>query len=377
MRTLSYGALAIGVAPGSDGHLAWLEEFLCPPFAAASDAAPDVTVALVVDAARHRAEAERWSARDAIDGFAREAIDCFALDSTVLALPVRDDADGTFVLHDEQFGTFYRVDRAARLVEVLAGRDRPALRTPLMRIVREIAMNHARRRGELFVHAASIARDGRAALICGVKNAGKTTVLVHAMTTLGAGYLGNDRAVVTFDDAVPRVRGMPSIVTVRPPTLALLPELRVRLEASGYHSRATLAEVAAGTAAPAALFSDGRTGLTPLQLARLAGTERVAEATAHAIAFPRVTQRPGPLRVRPLDRVVAAERLAGSAWDGSNLNHLAAALDFENGSPLTGPSWHERCARLVARVRAYEIELGTDAYADAAASRAELERLFA
>jgi hypothetical protein len=368
-RGFAYGALVIGVAAEDDGHLAWLEEFLCPPFGAGDGTAPDVTVVLAVDPARHRTETEGWSAR--------EEIECFALDSAVLSLPVRHEADGAFVVRDEQFGTFYRIDRAARRVEVLAPRDRPALRTPLMRIVREIAMNHARRRGELFVHAASIAIDGRAALLCGVKNAGKTTLLVHAMTTLGAGFLGNDRAVVTFDDATPRVRGMPSIVTVRPPTLALLPEFRDRLEASGYHSRATLAELADGTAPPPVPFSDGRTGLTPLQLARLAGTESIAAATAHAIAFPRVTGRPGPLRVRPLDTAVAAERLAGSAWDGSNLNHVATGLDFEHDAPRTVPSWQDRCARLVARVRAYEVELGTDAYADAAASRAELGRIFA
>lgn len=368
-RTLAYGALGIGVVAENDGHLAWLEEFLLPTFVAGDAGAPDVTVALVVDKPRHRAETEAWSARGEID--------CFALDSTVLSLPVRHEAGGAFVVRDEQFGTFYRVDRAARRVEVLTHRDRPALRTPLMRIVREIAMNHARRRGELFLHAASIAVDGRAALFCGVKNAGKTTLLVHAMTALGAGYLGNDRAVVTFDDALPRVRGMPSIVTVRPPTLGLLPAFRERLDASGYHSRATLAELVDGTASPPVTFSDGRTGLTPLQLARLAGSERVVAATAHAIAFPSVTGRPGPLRVRPLDTAVAAERLAGSAWDGSNLNRIAAALDFEHDAPLTAPSWQDRCARLVAHVSAWEIELGTEAYADAAASRAELGRLFA
>lgn len=372
-RSFAYGALAIGVAAADDGHLAWLEEFLAPPFVVGDDerhgGAPDVTVALVVDAPRHRLETAGWSARDELD--------CFALDSTVLSLPVRPEPDGAFVVRDEQFGTFYRVDRAARQVEVLAHRDRPALRTPLMRIVREIAMNHARRRGELFVHASSIAVEGRAALFCGVKNAGKTTLLIHTMTTLGAGFLGNDRAVVTFDDATTRVRGMPSIVTVRPPTLALLPAFRARLDASGYHSRATLTELAGGTAPPPVPFSDGRRGLTPLQLARLADTEPVAAATAHAIAFPRVTGRPGPLRVRPLDSTVAAERLAGSAWDGSNLNYVAAGLDFEHEAPLPAPSWQERCARLVAGVRAYEIELGTDAYADAAASRAELGRLFA
>lgn len=370
-RSLAYGALTIGVETESthaDGHLAWLEEFLCPPFVAGDVAVPDVTVALVVDRRRHQAATSAWTAR--------EEIDCFALDSTVLSLPVRHESDAAFVVRDEQFGTFYRIDRAARRVEVLAHRDRPALRTPLMRIVREIAMNHARRRGELFVHAASIACNGRAALLCGVKNAGKTTLLIHALTTLGAGYLGNDRAIVTFDDSVARVRGMPSIVTVRAPTLTLLPAFRDRLTASGYHSRATLAEVAAGTASDPVPFSDGRSGLTPRQLARLAGSACVSEATAHALAFPRVTGRPGPLRVRPLDTAVAAERLAGSAWDGSNLNRIASALDFESAAPLGPPSWHERCARLITQVRAYEIELGTDAYADADASRAELARLF-
>lgn len=367
-RSLAYGALTIGVETEGDGHLAWLEEFLCPPFVAGDVAVSDVTVALVVDRRRHEAETGGWTAR--------EEIDCFALDSTVLSLPVRRESDAALVVRDEQFGTFYRIDRAARRVEVLAHRDRPALRTPLMRIVREIAMNHARRRGELFVHAASVACHDRAALLCGVKNAGKTTLLIHALTTLDAGYLGNDRAVVTFDGAVARVRGMPSIVTVRAPTLALLPAFRDRLTASGYHSRATLAEVAAGTASEPVPFSDGRTGLTPPQLVRLAGSTCVTEATAHAIAFPRVTGRPGPLRVRPLESAVAAERLAGSAWDGSNLNRIASALDFEGAAPLGAPSWQERCARLITQVRAYEVELGNDAYSDADASRAELGRLF-
>lgn len=368
-RGFAYGALTIGVAAEHDGHLAWLEEFLSPPFRAGGAGTPDVSVALVVDARRHATATESWSAS--------ATIDCFALDGSVLALPLRREAGGALVVRDEQFETFYRIEHAARRVEVLAQRDRAALRTPLMRIVREIAMNHARRRGELFVHAASIAYGGRGALFCGVKNAGKTTLLVHAMTALGAGCLGNDRAVVTFDDPIPCVRGMPSIVSVRPATLALLPDLRDRLQASGYHSRATLAEVAAGTAPPPVSFADGRVGLTPLQLARLTDSTPVAEATAHAIAFPSVTGRPGPLRVRPLDAAIAAERLARSVWDGSHLNRIASALDFERDAPLVAPSLAERCARLVARVRAYEIELGTEAYRDPNASRAELGRLFA
>ncbi len=369
MRIFEYADLAIGVAEDGGDHLAWLAEFLAPPFRVRGDGDPHVTVALVVDERRHRAETESWHAT--------EDVDCFALDSTVLRLPVRRESADVRLVRDEQFGVFYRVARAAPRVEVLAHRDRPALRTPLMRIVREIAMNRARRRGALFVHAASLAIDGRAVLLCGVKNAGKTTLLLHAMTTLGAAYLGNDRAVATFDDALPRIHGMPSIVTVRPPTLDLLPAFRDRLAASGYHSRATMAELAAGRAAPATTFSDGRIGLTPIQLAALAGVERVAAARAHAIAFPAVTRRPGPLRVRPLDPAVAAERLAGSAWDGSNLNRIATALDLATDARHEPPSWQARCARLVAHVRAYEIELGTDAYADPAASRAELERLFA
>jgi hypothetical protein len=369
MKVLAYDDLAIGVAADTSGHLAWLEEFLCPPFRAVPDAPAAVTITLTVDKRRHQAWARDW--RPAGD------VDCFALDSTVLHLPVRREPDGTLVVWDEQFVLFYRIDPQTRHVEVLAHRDRPALRTPLMRLVREVAMNHARRRGQLFLHAASVAVGGRAAVVCGVKNAGKTTLLLHLMSALGTDYVGNDRAVVGLDGDTPRLRGMPSIVTVRPPTLALLPEFRARLMASGYHSRATLAELAGGEPCPPATFSDGRYGLTPVQMAELVGAERVNEATAHSLAFPSVTRRPGPIRVRPLDRNVAATRLATSAWDGSNLNRIASALDFATAPSAGPPAWQALCERLVDQVRCYEVELGNEAYADVAVSRAELGKLFA
>jgi hypothetical protein len=113
--------------------------------------------------------------------------------------------------------------------------------------------------------------SGRAVLVLGPKEAGKTTLLLHVLATGDAELVTNDRALVHAPDAAaPRALGVPTFVRVRDGTLAIFPELARGLLATPrpyYYGLAELAALARdGGAAPAPRSTDGSVVMTPAQL---------------------------------------------------------------------------------------------------------------
>ncbi|HJQ85780.1 MAG TPA: hypothetical protein VKA21_16955, partial [Candidatus Binatia bacterium] len=196
---------------------AWLDEFLLPSFLPWTGEAADFAVRVRTEAAAHDAIA----ARRPPGTLAARPV--FALDREVVSHPSWIQS-GRTVLADERYGTFYVVGDEA--VEVVADPRVPLFRSGPMRVVREIAT--ARVLADptrLQLHAAALEVDGRAILIAGAKGAGKTTLLAYLAGAPRARILGNDRALLARRDGAITVRGVPTIVSVRPETRALLPAL--------------------------------------------------------------------------------------------------------------------------------------------------------
>jgi hypothetical protein len=187
----------------------------------------------------------------------------------------------------------------------------PALR----RLVRPTLQVALPARGAVAVHAAAVALDGRAVLVGGWSESGKTETAL-ALVERGAGFVsdkwtvvGEDRTAATF----------PITVGVRGWTLAHLPRLRAAL---GRGPRARLAAAGAARATGRLLRNDAldRAVMAADRVALAPSAVRAAYGGDHGPwrlplgALAVLTTVPGPgVQARPADPAWAAERLARAA----------------------------------------------------------------
>ena len=357
-RVFSFGDLGILVESVERSHLVWLEEFLEPQFETQAAGAHACRVCLVEDRVRYD---EAMAA-----GSAGGTLDAFALDTSVVSLPRWRGA--TTRLLDAQREVFYDIIGGPPLaITILSVPGNLKGRTALMRVVRELATNHAQRAGGLLLHASAFALGGQGVIVGGPKEVGKTTLLIHALRATSVEYVSNDRILVQ-PGAAPRARGVPTIVKLRQGTLDQFPALARRLATTGYYQRLTLEEAAARPAPSAGQRSDAPR-LSPAQLCRLLGVRARAECEIAVLVFPKVTGEPGVFTVERLSPAEVAVRLEG-AFFGIQPGRWASEVFTPGGEPPP-PDRAALAARgraLADHVRGVECRLGLNAYKSAQAA---------
>jgi len=369
---LRYEGLRIAVESTLASHLAWLEEFLTPAFTVGAPQPSDWRVTLHENDARYAAIVGQGPVPDALP------LACFGLDHDWIRLPRWRNAAGVRTVVDEQGGVAYEVDPVRRTV-VLTGEPRAlALRTALMRVVRELAMRCAQRRGGLFLHAAALAIGSRGLVLAGEKDAGKTTLLVNLLRHDAARYVANDRVLVGCSVATMPLRGMPTIVSIRPGTLEFFPHLHRQLVASGFNYRHTLQEAAATHDAVARPWRDGRFGVSPAQFCALLGVEQMGTCEISAVLFPRVVPEEPTIGLRQLGSRDAAQRLAATVFG------RAAPLEQESLWDSDAEVYRHHDELLIARVEhladrlpCFECRLGRNAHTSVSAATEIARRLVA
>ena len=228
-------------------------------------------------------------------------------------------------------------------------------------IFQEIAATRLRR-AHVDLHAASVEHRGRALLIAGPKGAGKTTLSFHLMRSHRCHLIANDRSFAGCEAAAPAVSGMPTVIRIRPPTLARFPELRNGVPPVARPYLYNLAEL--DTASRSEESPDAVDFmLAPNQLAARLGAGTRAAAPLGAIVFPQVCSEEATWALEPL----AAEDVVAGIY--ANLygaaNGERPATSFEE----LGGGQHHPSRRLVTAIAAgvagYRLRLGHNAYADA------------
>jgi hypothetical protein len=353
---LRCGPAAIEVLSQDAASLAWLAEFLAPAFGRTPTRRPHHRVFFDVAPARYAALQRRLRSAPT-----RE-IEGFGFDGHFSRHASFGDEEGRTWAYDPA-GAFIGVDEAAREILVVARRDAPRARLALMRVVRELAVSAQLRAGLLPVHGAAFAARGGAVLICGPKRAGKSSLLVHALTCGGA-FLSNDRVFVDAS-ARPRATPMPTIVMLREGTLSLFPSLRRDFERARYDRSRTLAECAPGVArrTPRARPGFDRPGISPAQLCDLLGAPMRAAAPVRALLFPRIDPRARGLALHRLAPARARSRLARPLMKPSHPMRLAALFSpARRRESVPATAERDACHQLASRVPAFECRLGPQAY---------------
>jgi len=368
---LAYNGLTIRVHSADSSHLSWLEEFLAPQFQRLEASAYECAVSLTANDQLFE-EVLRKGARP--DG---GLVDCFALDSTLVQLPLWGSPGPDRIIFDPPFRVFYIVNADGTESDVLSRPDSLAARISLMRVVREFAMNQSHRKGRLIIHGAAFAVGDRAVIVAGPKRVGKTTLLIHALRAEGAAYVSNDRVVVSYDGPVPRLHGMPTVVTIRAHTLEMFPDLMDRLLDRAYHSRLSLSEVRAARFRPVQTGASGQFYLSPAQFCDLLQVASLAQAQVGALVFPRVTGSAGAIEVERVSVEVAATRLRACLFSAHSAQKVSAvfAPRGERFSPDQRTLEH-LCHTLASHVPCFECRLGNGAYRSADSAARLIRDLF-
>jgi hypothetical protein len=302
-QTYGFLGTVISVVSDRESDIAWLREFLAPSFDPRPAEEADFTVEVSHDRARRAALiTTRPRGR-------RDRVACFALDREVVHHPAWTTA-GRVVVRDRRHGVYY-VLRDASVAVIAADRSQLA-RSGVMRVIREIATARALAApGNLQLHAAAVEIGGRGILFAGPKGSGKTTLLTYFLTATAARLISNDRvfAIRTFDGF--DLRGVPTIVSVRPGTQELLPGRFGHVPNTPSSYRFTLAEADRLLAAVGGTDGTTRLTLSPAQLARELSVAPATEATLDSIVFPEPHPDPSAFTIHRLTLEEAALGLRG------------------------------------------------------------------
>lgn len=363
----AYENLGIGVSSDEEACLEWLEEFFVPQFGVEDRVAADWEITVTLDSDRYERLAGLGPSRG-------EAL-CFALDTRDISLPLWNADSPAKVLFDEKRETFFLLESETRRITLLSRGDGGRFRIALMRVVRELAMNRAQQDGGVILHASAFSLGNKGVIVTGPKGAGKTTLLMYALQATPADYVSNDRVLLRLDGG-PRIRGIPTIVTLRDPTLRFFPPVLERLRESGYTIRLTGREASERPPAETAVKPGGRRSIGPNQFCDILEVESTAGARPAALVFPRLCDRSGPLRLNRLPTELAAARLYDALF---GVRKLRTTSPFFSDAPEQPAFDREKleaaCATLTSEVGCYECELGPDAYSENRSSQILVDQL--
>jgi hypothetical protein len=337
----------------------WVSEFLGPALVPAQ-APPDWQITLSPDARAYEEELSRRSG----DGEMRA---CFAFDQEVLAVPVWE-GNSNLTAHDARRSCFVRVRPGA--IELIGNSASRRWRSTLVLLLHELVAARLRST-DLELHAAAVGTEDGAVAIVGPKGAGKTTLSFNLLRPGLSRAIANDRVFVGIRSGAPAVRGVPTAVKIRPPTLTEFPELRSGIPPLERPYLYTVAElVAAGENGDA---PDGELFLSPAQVAHQLGVERAGSMEIACLAFPEVDPAASGCGIERLEPDDVRSRIVDNYYGRASGRHQATLFEeIEGGRGVPPPALADELSRVLP---GWRVVLGRDAYAEPDFGERLLDRL--
>jgi hypothetical protein len=283
-----FGKTSIEVDIDDPDVARWLAEFFTPWFSIKASTGTGLRV-------RVTSSREQFSALNHREMESKlQQIPCFGLDSKLISLPGWIESDGTTLIADKELGCYYRLQ--GNQVDVISRPQDRQARIGLMRVLRELATSRAFALIEMLdLHAAAFVFRGRAILLAGDKNIGKTTLLAHALTSCHTALMANDRVII--DVSRLQTYGVPTIVSVRNETEQTFPMLSNMMPRRAFlFHEGELASIDFAQVGAKRLLA-----LSPVQFGRQMGSRVEPWAPVGAILFPQISSSIPTLSLRPLD----------------------------------------------------------------------------
>lgn len=289
-------------------------------------------------------------------------MDSFILDTRIIKLSAWYSSTGESRIFDERFSVFYIINPQKLTVQLVTPSHNLKIRIALMRVIREFAMSKAINDGGVFIHGSAFSINQQGIIIAGRKRAGKTTLLLHNLHDSETQYVSNDRILISLTNTKVKIRGMPSIVSIEPSSLANFPQLQQDFFLSGFKSNLTENEAKINPVKPT-VKKQGKYSLTPGQLCSLLKTTAVSEVEAKAIIFPHITQSTGTIKLSKLSLEESVKKINTALLSqGCEKYQSDAFIPDSNTTKIDLETLKNPCQDLVSLIPCYQCELGTLAY---------------
>jgi hypothetical protein len=244
--------------------------------------------------------------------------------------------------------------------------DQGVARMTLLRVVRELTLHAA----GVCLHASAFVLSGVGVVVCGPKNAGKTTLLLQALGE-GAEYVTNDRLVVHQSEAGHlQLHGIPTVVSIRAGGIDRVPPAAARFRARPLWYKRTEAECDRWVAAegPAVIDADAQ-WFSSRQLCSTFAVRARAAVSPDILLFPAIDPLANGLVATAVSADEARHRLCSSV-----LGRGGVPEAFRRGAASAEVSSHSLSA-LAAIAPAYHVAVGPDAWIQPGAVGRLLRRL--
>jgi hypothetical protein len=346
--------LMTSVLSDDPSDLPWLRDFMAPGDLT-SGPQQGTNVVRRVSLESNSSLAREWRAKLS---HSSTAVAAYVLDTEVVNLPCDASKTSGVVAMDTRFGTIYRWYSAIDLQIYDGNEGRPdgrRARGALMRAVRELAMDHRWRKGGSFLHGAAVCISGKAILICGDKNSGKTSLLCAALLGLSnAELISNDRISVTRSNEGLLAASLPTVVSIRPGSQEVVPNLAARLE--------NLDRDYTGLRHSSNVKEQGYK-ITPAQMAAALEVPVREQAAVSAIIFSRIDGAADPFTLRRMDPSEARQRICGAAFAAKNLGRCSDFFSVpESGTFPTRNELTKRLDSATSGTPCFDLRMGPGLY---------------
>jgi len=346
----AHGSTIVDVAGNNFHDGVWLTELFCPWCKTTDHGKGDVCV-------RISRSDKAANDLDRTFGLTRSEmlrVPCFTLDTQTVILPGWKDADRLW-LADTEAHCFYGITYHAKSIDLVAGTNQPQARLGLLRLIRELIAGVVLSTKKVVdMHAAAFSVNGKGVLLAGSKGAGKTSLLCHVMGSTSAALLSNDRVFVHFEDTIPILRGVPTMVSIRPKTLDVFPILRTPCGSVRSAHKAK-------SSSPPGLH------LTPAEFAGRLSSGRVSSAVLHAIVLPEISDSLDTWSLELLSHSAAETLLESCLYGAANVRTETTVFGtFLREGGTTGLLPPKQVAHFLPNIPVYRCKLGPSAYRESA-----------
>lgn len=301
--------------------------------------------------------------------------DVFALDNKTIKLPVFYEGKDNKYLLDKESEIVYKIEEQNKAFNVISKNDNRFSRKAVMRILREIAMNHCITLGHQIIHCAALSYYGKGILIAGAKGAGKTTLLMGLLQLSDYCYIANDRAVISMDNNFPEIHGIPTIVNIKRNTLNIFPNFHDILMAGDYDYHMNTNKSDGDPTDNIQPDELGNYSINPLQFCKILNTEQKTAARLKAIIFPVIKYTKSAADINELSEHEASGLLSNSLFSsGSNLSNTQIFALNNSAIPIDNLNKNDLSYDITSRVRSFRINLGMDIFKNLSVFNSELIR---